>query len=78
PYQLAEAADVTLRIYTADGQLIRTLTLGHQTAGIYQNRDRAAHWDGKNQRGETVASGIYYYTLKADKFTATRKMLILK
>ena len=79
PYQLSEPADVTLTIYTADGQLIRTLSLGHQPAGVYQNRSRAAHWDGRNELGELVASGIYFYTLRVSgEFTATRKLLIQK
>ena len=78
PYQLAKDADVTLHIYAVNGQLVRTLALGHQPAGIYQNRNRAAHWDGKNAFGEPVASGVYFYTLTTVDFTATRKMLILK
>ena len=78
PYQLAEPADVTLRIYAADGVLVRTLALGRLPTGIYQSQHRAAYWDGKNQFGEPVASGIYFYTLSTDDFTATRKMLILK
>ena len=78
PYQLAAPADVTLTIYAADGQVVRTLTLGHQSAGMYQTRNRAAYWDGRNALGEPVASGLYFYTLTADDFTATRKMLIRK
>ena len=78
PYHLAAAADVTVRIYAADGVLVRTLVLGHQAAGIYENRTRAAYWDGKNGVGESVASGLYFYTLTAGDFTATRKMLIRK
>ena len=78
PYHLSEAADVTVRIYAADGVLVRTLALGHQVAGIYQNRARAVYWDGKNEVGESVASGVYFYTLTAGDFTATRKMLIRK
>ncbi len=54
------------------------LKLGHQAAGMYQSRSRAAYWDGKNEFGESVASGVYFYTLKAGDFTATRKMLIRK
>ena len=76
PYQLSEPAEVTLRIYTIKGELVRTLALGHQPAGLYQTRTRAAYWDGKNALGEPVASGIYFYTLTASKFTSTRKMLI--
>ena len=78
PYQLAKNADVTLHIYAMNGTLVRTLTLGHQAAGMYQNRSRAAYWDGKNAIGESVASGVYFYTLTAGEFTATRKMLIRK
>ena len=78
PYQLAEPAEVTLRIYAIKGELVRTLALGHQPAGIYQTRTRAAYWDGKNALGEPLASGIYFYTLTASEFTSTRKMLIRK
>ncbi len=78
PYQLAKPAEVSVSIYAADGKLIRTLALGHQAAGVYHNRSRAAYWDGKNATGESVASGVYFYTLIASEFTATRKMLILK
>ena len=78
PYYLSEPADVTLYIYAANGELVRTLVLGHQPSGIYQRRGRAAYWDGRNELGEPVASGVYFYTLSADGFTATRKMLIMK
>ena len=78
PYQLAESAEVTLTIYDMNGRIVRRLTVGHQAAGVYQSRIRAAYWDGRNQQGESVASGLYFYTLTADNFTATRKMLILK
>ncbi|MCY3742747.1 MAG: dockerin type I domain-containing protein [Candidatus Poribacteria bacterium] len=78
PYHLAQAANVTLTIYDVRGVLVRALTLGHQPAGVYQSRGRAAYWDGKNQLGEKVASGLYFYTLAAGDFTATRKMLIQK
>ncbi len=78
PYQLATAADVSIDIYAADGQLVRSLDLGHQPIGIYENKSRAAYWDGKNASGEPVASGVYFYTLTAGEFTATRKMLIRK
>ncbi len=78
PYQLAEPGDVTLTIYASDGTVVRTLALGHQPVGIYQSKSHAAYWDGKNELGEEVASGIYFYTLSAGDFTATRKMLIRK
>ena len=78
PYQLAARADVSIAIYAADGRLVRTLDLGHQSAGTYETRSRAAYWDGRNTVGEPVASGVYFYTLTADEFRATRKMLIRK
>ena len=78
PYQLATPAEVTLKIYDMNGRVVRRLDMGHQTAGMYRNRNRAAYWDGRNQSGEFVASGLYFYTLKAGKFAATRKMLIRK
>ena len=78
PYQLANPADVSVTIYDVRGTVIRHLELGHQAAGIYHNRSRAAYWDGKNAHGESGASGIYFYRLTAGDFTATRKMLIRK
>ena len=78
PYRLAEPAEVTLTIYAINGQVVRTLDLGHQAAGFYEGRNRAAYWDGRNTQGEPVASGVYFYMLTAGDFTATRKMLIRK
>ena len=78
PYQLAASADVSISIYAADGRLVRTLVLGHQLVGMYESRNRAAYWDGRNGLGEPVASGVYFYIFTADDFTATRKMLIRK
>ena len=84
PYQLAESAEVALTIYDANGKMVRYLALGHQAAGMYQSRSRAAYWDGRNQLGESVASGLYFYTLtvrsetRVGEFSATRRMLILK
>ncbi len=87
PYQLATPADVTLKIYDIQGRVVRDLDLGHQRAGIYQSKSRAAYWDGRNAVGEPVASGVYFYTLSTEStrdsvtagdFSATRKMLIRK
>ena len=78
PYQLSEPAEVTLTIYAVNGTQVRTLAVGLMPAGIYQSRSRAAYWDGRNNVGESVASGIYFYTLTAGEFTSTRKMLIRK
>ena len=78
PYHLATDADVTLTIYDVRGSVLRMLTLEHQSAGVYESRGRAAYWDGRNRHGEPVASGLYFYTLTAGDFTATRKLLIAK
>ena len=78
PYHLAKAAHVTLTIYDMRGVSVRELVLGHQPAGVYQSRGRAAYYDGRNDEGEKVSSGVYFYTLTADEFTATRKLLIIK
>lgn len=78
PYHLATDAAVKLTIYDVHGRVVRVLDFGHQHAGIYQSRGRAAYWDGRNQTGESVASGLYFYTLTAGDFTATRKLLIAK
>ena len=78
PYQLSEAAEVTVTLHSSDGKLVRTLELGQMSAGVYQSRSRAAYWDGRNAQGEPVASGVYFYTLRAGDFSATRKMVIRK
>ena len=78
PYRLAEDAFVTLTIYNQTGQVVRTLEVGHQIAAVYKNRSTAIYWDGRNGSGEPVASGVYFYTLAAGDYSATRKMVILK
>ena len=78
PYQLSETAEVTVTIHASDGKLVRTLELGQVPAGVYSEKDRAAYWDGQNEQGEPVASGVYFYTLTAGEFSATRKMVIRK
>ena len=78
PYQLAHDNPVSVSIYDSTGKLIRTLSLGFQSAGFYNSQSRAAYWDGRNAVGERVASGLFFYTITVEDFTATRKMLILK
>ena len=78
PYRLAEDAFVTLTIYDLNGQTVRTIDVGHQTAAFYEGRSKAVYWDGRNGLGEQVASGVYFYHLSAGDFSATRKMVILK
>jgi hypothetical protein len=78
PYQIREPAEVLIRIYDSTGQLVRTLDLGQQAAGFYLGRSRAAYWDGHNDAGEKVASGVYFYQLRTGDFSATRRMLVVK
>ena len=78
PYQLSAFSDVKVCIYTAEGVLVRSFAVGYQGAGIYKSRDRAVYWDGKNALGEPVASGVYFYSLTAGDFEATRKLVIRK
>ena len=78
PYRLAEDAFVTLTIYDGRGQIVRTLDVGYQSTAFYETRSKAIHWDGRNEFGEGVTSGVYFYYLSAGDFSATRKMLIIK
>lgn len=78
PYQLSDDVDVLIKIYTSAGRLVRMLNLGHKPAGFYADKGKAAYWDGKNEAGEHVASGVYFYTIKAGDFTDTRKMVIMR
>ena len=70
--------EVTITIYNNSGRIIRTLQLGNQDADAYVSRDRAAYWDGRNDVGEKVSSGVYFYTLKAGDFIATKKLVVLR
>ena len=76
PYELASDASVTIWIYNSSGELVRKLSPGRQEAGFYTTRDKAAYWDGKNESGEQVSSGVYFYTIQAGEFGATKKMPI--
>ena len=78
PYELATDTHVKITIYNTQGVVIRTLQFGHQSAGYYTERDRAAYWDGRNALGEQVASGLYFYQLETDEMSSMRKMVILK
>jgi len=78
PYQLHNDSDVTITIYSEKGNRVNELKLGHKSAGIYTTYGRAAYWDGRNKSGEKVASGVYFYSIQAGNFTATRKMMVLE
>jgi len=78
PYHLADDALVTLNIYDQSGRIVRALDIGHQNSGVYRDKVSAAYWDGRNQNGEPVTSGTYYYQLRAGDYTSLRQMVILK
>jgi flagellar hook assembly protein FlgD len=78
PYQLRDGGEVTLRIYRSTGELVRELRLGYKPAGVYMSRDRAVYWDGKNESGEIVSSGVYFYTIQSGNFASTKKMIIVR
>jgi hypothetical protein len=78
PYQLANNSTVVIKIYNFSGQLIRTLELGNNRAGYYTTPSQAAYWNGQNESGEFVSSGVYFYIIQGDNFVATRKMVLLK
>jgi flagellar hook assembly protein FlgD len=77
-YQLAEDDEVTLTIYDMTGRVIRTIQVGYKPAAVYETRETAIYWDGRNNSGESAASGVYFYTLTTPTFAATRKMTVLK
>jgi len=78
PFKLEMPGNVIIRIYNSNGQLIRTLDLGYKNAGVYQNKDKSAYWDGTNESGEKVSSGIYFYRIQTDDFSAVKKMILVK
>ncbi|MBT7101586.1 hypothetical protein HN937_29680 [Candidatus Poribacteria bacterium] len=78
PFELTQAADVTVRVYGPDGAVVRTLALGYRAEGYYTSIGDAAYWDGRNESGEAVASGVYLYELRAGDYRAMRRMVILK
>ncbi len=78
PYQLAADADLTISIYSVNGDSVRTLKIGNKAAGSYLNKEKAAYWNGRNNAGGKVSSGVYFYQIKAGDFIATKKLVILK
>ena len=78
PYQLNQASEVSLSVYSSEGKLVRQIDLGLKPAGNYQRTERAIYWDGRNASGESVSSGVYFYRLQAGDYSQTRKMVILK
>jgi hypothetical protein len=78
PYALSSRTYVVIKIYNISGQLIRTLDIGMKDAGMYISPERAAYWDGKNDEGEEVASGVYVYQLHAGDNVKVKKMVVIK
>ena len=78
PYQLMDETEVTVCIHDSTGKLIRTFFLGNKNAGAYVSQLEAVHWDGKDNAGQNLASGVYFYSIQAEDFSDTRKMTILR
>lgn len=78
PYELSEVADVAISIYNVNGQVVRLLELGSKMPGYYIDKSRAAYWDGRNETGEQVASGVYFFTIQAGDSVVTKKMILKK
>jgi len=78
PFDLAESASVAVNIYDARGRVVRALDLGHLSPGRYRNRERAAHWDGRDSAGSPMASGVYIYEISAGAYRESRRMVVLK
>lgn len=73
PFALPTNANVNLSIYNSVGQKVATLVEGNMSAGTHY-----ASWNGKNDQGQPVASGIYFYRLSSTEFNQTKKMVMLK
>jgi len=78
PYKLSESADVTVTIYNTVGQVVKQLELGNRMPGEYVSKSRAVYWNGENEWGERVSSGIYFYQLQAGRDASVKKMIIAK
>jgi hypothetical protein len=78
PYSLSKESNVIIKIYNINGQTIRTLDLGHKLPAFYVKQEQAAYWDGRDNQGYSMASGVYFYVLQTENFTATRKMLLIR
>lgn len=78
PFTLSKADHVIIKIYNTSGSLIKTLDLGDKMQGAYLSKDKAAYWDGRNEAGEKVVSGVYFYTIQTGKFIDTGKLIIQK
>ena len=78
PFRLEQDAHVEIHIYSTAGDLVRKLDLGHKPVGVYENQSKAAYWDGRNEAGELVSSGVYFYQMRTDSFRAMKKLVVRK
>ncbi|MDA1193241.1 MAG: hypothetical protein O3A46_16315, partial [Candidatus Poribacteria bacterium] len=78
PFALGESSDATVTIYNLRGEVVRRLELGWKAAGVYDTRDLAAYWDGRNELGEAVASGAYVVELRTQTSRSTRLITIVR
>ncbi|MBC8456784.1 MAG: S8 family peptidase [Deltaproteobacteria bacterium] len=78
PFRLAYSGTITIQIYNQQGVIVRILQLGRLSAGDYLDKRAAVYWNGLSQQGEFLPSGVYFYTIKTGKFTATRRMLMVR
>lgn len=76
PFVLADMVEVEIRIYDINGHLVRKLERGTLKAGYYIRPGYATYWDGRSESGELATSGVYFYSIRAGKFTESRKMII--
>ena len=78
PYELSTARDVNVIIYNLSGQMVRRLELGSKMPGRYVDKSKAAYWDGTNEIGEQVSSGIYFYQLQTGRESSVKKMIVVR
>ena len=77
PFQLGQDSDVSVRVHDVKGNIVRTLQLGRKKAGSYLTNNKAAYWDGRNENGETVANGVYFYSVKAGRHVSEARKMAL-
>ncbi len=78
PFVMTAGGDVQITIYDLQGKIVRKLALGYLPAGVYVSKADAIYWDGRNEVGETVASGSYFYKIRVGTNTALRKMMVMR
>lgn len=72
-YAIPKKTKVAIKIYNVTGQALRTIELGSRRPGLY-----ISVWDGRDDRGQKVAPGVYFYRMEAGKFIATKKLILLQ